>query len=759
MTFDTIIGILLSVLLPKMFENIANKNNVRYCVVIKFITIAVIFIIVVNSDKIIRNFLKDQYIIQYNEMTENPFFTITIIIILIVAIIYLYSDGLQGKCTFSKLSRVITDFTGQVGDNDILYIFCGDMDVWGNTTDNSEEFKQLIKLQNENRNLDIRILCKHCMDDDLIDEIINDKYDIENIICETRFNLAQVERVAFFINNLKKCSFRFYKDPKDDYSNLRGRVIVSHGKKKVLVYHKEPISNSRIRRFFSRIREDEYVFKYDDLSNSDNYRQLHYVELCDLKWRGCDSALATKIVSYCIQYSQKKQGNDISLKKIAFVYAKTYEVAHFGKRRKEFPPFGVMYLAAMVRENCAEWIPEIIAIEENDIDINVQLYDVIAYSVISAYTVPVFERCMAKVNKQIKKNPHVVCIAGGYQAELEAESWLKENKVRLVLKGEGENTIVELLSRNYTNKSTYETIAGAMFVIQKNGKRVFRKIPLDRECVDLDKIPMPARDLLPEEDYIMSDRLSNTNYKMAHVIFSRGCAYNCVYCGVPREGNRKVRYRSPQNIVDELDSLKNIGIEGFSIIDDCFLTNEEMALSIIKEISKTGMKWSLTARVDQINKKVITALKESGCLEIKFGIETGSDKILTLMKKGFTVSDARTTIELVRSFGIGVKAFIITGLPGEDYSTNEETKSFLKEMGKDKINRISLLRFVPLPGSQIYNNPKDYGIKKDVKTINHSNYKLYNGEANWWEKEEDFVMRNEIYKDIKEFMLEIWDII
>ena len=79
-------------------------------------------------------------------------------------------------------------------------------------------------------------------------------------------------------------------------------------------------------------------------------------------------------------------------------------------------------------------------------------------------------------------------------------------------------------------------------------------------------------------------------------------------------------------------------------------------------------------------------------------------------------------------------------------------------MGRDKINRISLLRFLSLPGSLIFDNPKNYGIKKNIKeTMDYSCYKLYDGEANWWEKEEDFVMRNKIYDDIKNFMLEIWD--
>lgn len=770
MTFDTVIGILLSVLLPKVFENIANKNHTRLSAIIKLVLIAVIFSISVNFDKTIKILLNQDFIVLYDKITSSPYFVIIMMTALFIAIIYVYSNDSKGKCSFEKMSKAIADFTSQVSDNDIIYIFCGDMDVWGSDPNHSTEFQQLLKLQQENRNLEIRILCKHCMDDDLIEEILEDRYDLDGIQCESRLKAVQVERVAYFKNHLKKCSFRFYKDPKDDYSNLRGRVIISHGIKKVLIYHKALSQNTPFFKLFSKHRKREYVYEFNELTSRDNYQLLHYVELCDLKWRGCDPALATKIEEYCIKYSQLKQGKKRTLKKIAFIYAKTYEVAHFGKARKEFPPFGVMYLAAMVREYCQDWIPEIIAIEDSDVDINPKLYDVIAYSVISAYTVPVFEKCMNKVNQQSKTYANkVLCIAGGYQAELEAERWLKSNMVSLVLKGEGENTIVKLLNAEYSSKEkkegyllkkTYAKIAGAMFMENRTKGKIFRKIPLEGECVDLNKIPMPARDLLPEEDYIMNDRLADTNCKMVHVIFSRGCSYNCVYCGVPREGNRTVRYRSPQNIIDELEYLKNMGIEGFSIIDDCFLTNERQALNIIKEISKVELRWSLTARVDQINEKIVEALKGSGCLEIKFGIETGSNKILKEMKKGFTAEEAKAAIELVRSYDIGVKAFIITGLPGEDDNTNRETEDFLKEMGKEKINRISLLRFVPLPGSHIFENPKNYGINKNIKeTIDYSCYKLYDGETNWWEKEEDFIKRNEIYEHIKTFMLGIWDTI
>lgn len=782
MSYDAILGLVLSILLPLILDKAANVKRVKLHLIARVTIIFSTSFLIISINNIVEAIGNEDFLNSYYQVTGNNLFQAFIIVILVLLSIYFYTKKQQGICNFEQLSKIICDFTKQVSDNDILYIFCGDMDIWGNpdggvmSLKESTEFKQLLRLQEENKNIDIRILCKHCMENDLIEEILDGEYDVDGILNETRLDPIQVKRIAYFKKELRNCSFRFYRDGKDDYSNLRARVIVSHGTKKVLVYHKEMKQTSRVFEkirivlqklsrknerqqslaIFTNIKNrllglSDSIYEYNELASDNNYELLHYVELCDLKWNTCDGSLARKIEEYCINYYEIANGKKTLLKKIAFVYAKTYEVAHYGKARKEFPPFGVMYLAAMVKKYCPEWIPSIIAIEENNIEIEANLYDIIAFSVISAYTVPIFEKCMNNIDRQSK----AICIAGGYQAELEAQEWVKKKMVRLVLCGEGENTIVKLLNGEYQNKAFYKNIEGAIYLYN----RELTENPKAKDCIDLDKIPFPARDLLPEEDYIMNNRLADTSLKMVHVMFSRGCSYKCAYCGAPRDGNKIVRYRSPQNIVDELENLKNKGIEGFSIIDDCFLTDKKKALSIIKEVKKVNLKWSLAARIDQINKEILEALREAGCLEIKFGIETGSDTILEKMNKGFNIETTKKIINLVKEYDIGVKAFIITGLPGETEETNKETERFLEEMGTEKIDRISLLRFVPLPGSHIYQNPEEYGIRKDIRDknkIDYKNYKLYNGDTNWWIDNEEYERRNKIYNHIREFMLNKW---
>lgn len=767
MSFETIVGILLSALLPQIFERIQLKKGVLLSKIAKLLMIIAVFIGVF--------FLLELPSLKavYESFIQDIKVRVVLLVILGILLVIFYSEkSNEDYCTYNQLVNRIIKFTEKATANSILYILCGDMDkAWDFKYGEPKEFRQLKEISEQVQ--EIRILCKHGMAEDLVDEIRNDTFDVDKIVEDTRSNREQLERIVKFKRELGgKCHFRFYERDKDDFSNLRARVIRADWGMEALIYYNSRITSKpfikNIRKYFPKLanfieERTDYSYKYCDFSGTvHSFQQQHYIELCEMKWNSCDKELAAQIESYCLEYISRKEGNAIKgmpmIKKIAFVYAKTYEVAHFKEKRKEFPPFGVMYLAAMVKEHCQDWIPSIIAIEEGNCCIDIEKYDIIAFSVISAYTVPLFEQCMEDIFTQksdaSKNKRRCLCIAGGYQAELETEKWLRKGLVDYVLNGEGEKTIVSLIGKYCKNPKTVKTIEGISYL---EAGTIIKKEKTSG-CISLDEIPFPMRELLPEEDYIMQDRLAGTSYKMVHVLFSRGCQNNCYYCGVPKgKENNVVRYRSPQNIVKELEELKVKGIEGFSIIDDCFLTDQEKAIEIIEAVSEVGLKWSLAARVDQINDEIVHKLKKANCLEIKFGLETGSDIILQKMNKKCTVDDARRAIELVRSYNINVKAFIITGLPFEDKNTNEETKKFLGDMGIQNINRISLLRFVPLPGSYIYNHPEKFGLKANFKQeISYKSYRLYDETDNWWTDDNAYALRNEIYKDIRDFMLTIW---
>lgn len=772
MGFDTIIGILLSIWFPEFIRKKSERQSTEAEFAIKLFIILGVFFLVTSFNYLSKLILNDKVYESLQNGIVGIVIRIAFILGLGILIFLSYRDKFQGVCGFKVLQEKITTFTenasGDQAENSELYILCGDMDVWGASED-SKEFLQLFNLQKSYQNLDIRILCKHCIKEEYVKKIAGDDYTFDPK--EFRANVLneeQIFRISDFKEKLVKCSFRFYKNPSDDLSHLRARVIRKpDSPNNVLIYQK---TNQRFGRLMQYINkefkgeDDPLIYEYTEFADRADNRKMHYVELCNLKWNNCDAGLSERIVNCCQQYVKYERTKE-SVKKVLFVYAETYEVAHYGTSRREFPPFGVLYLASAVKNAKSNWMAEVTALTENKLLDQDKLradfsqYDVVAFSIISAYTVPLFVEAMKCIKYGTGERP--VCIAGGYQAEIEREELLKKKYVSLVLRGEGEKTIVDLLTGSSKQKfgpKLYAGLSGACYM--SDDRIVESKAP--PVCVDLNRIPIPDRSVLTPDSIAMYRDIAGNKYKMAHILMSRGCSYRCAYCGVRREGNRTVRYRNVKNILQELNSLKeNYEIEAFSIVDDCFLTNKEQSVNILKELVSVGLIWSLAARIDQIDEEVLKYLKESGCREIKFGLETGSDTILQKMDKGITVAQARKVLNQVYEAGISAKIFIISGLPGETEQTNQETIDFLKEMGKEKIRRVSLLRFVPLPGSKVYDDPDTYGIRADIKnTLNnldqYKKYRLYNEETNWWKDETEFKTRVKCYNKLKNFIDSIW---
>lgn len=374
------------------------------------------------------------------------------------------------------------------------------------------------------------------------------------------------------------------------------------------------------------------------------------------------------------------------MKKICLVYPECYEVAKFGNKRKEFPPFGVMYLAsALEKEN---YDVKIIATSNDNNCFDFSDFDMVGFSISSSLAYPLIKE--TRENSIFKANSLI--IAGGIHASLYPNEVIKDLDCDIVSIGEGEKTIVEI-----AKSTSLDDISEIKGIYYKKDNSIY--ITEKRNDInDLDTLAFPARHLLPKEDIVM-ERLSNTSLSIAHVLFSRGCPYHCNFCA---NQNHNVRYRSKDNIKEELEFLiKDYGIKGFCVVDDNFLVNKEKAMEIIKEIGKLNLKWSTLARVDNVDLELLKELKNSGCIEIKYGVESGSQKMLDLMNKKITVSEIKKAFNLTKDAGINAKALIMHGFPEEDINTTKETIALLEEL-KMCISRVGLTYFTYLPGSPIY---------------------------------------------------------
>ena len=421
--------------------------------------------------------------------------------------------------------------------------------------------------------------------------------------------------------------------------------------------------------------------------------------------------------------------------KVIFLYPEYYEIARFGRKRKEYPPFGVMYLAAIVEEK--NYSVEIRSVSTENYKFDLREYDLVLYSLSSSCTYEM----MKKSRRESLFNFSAKIFVGGIHASLYPHEVFKDFNANYLIKGEGEIALGEILNSLERGEDDV-SIRGVM---TKNNSE--EPIEYANYIENLDEIPYPARHLLPEEDFIMTGRLAIRNIRMTHILVSRGCPYNCYFCGGL---NKNYRYRSAEKVYEELIYLKNTyGIGGFVINDENFTVNKKIVIEICNKLEGLQMPWSALSRVDTIDGEMINALAKAHCIELKFGLESGSDSMLKVMNKRCTTQDATKALDLCYKNKINAKLFIMHGFPGENENTTSETIDFLNQ-NKQKIDRISLFRWTPLPGSYVYENAQKYELKKEKLTF--ENAIIYSKDNNWFQDNEYNKMLDQEYRRLEAFI-------
>lgn len=317
--------------------------------------------------------------------------------------------------------------------------------------------------------------------------------------------------------------------------------------------------------------------------------------------------------------------------------------------------------------------------------------------------------------------------------------------------GEGEDTFLELLAEVQTRR--FERVDGVCYF----GDRGPSRTPPRKPMRDIDVLPLPARHLLDPGDLVMADRLSSTDLRMAHVMFSRGCPFPCRFCAAAQT---RIQYRSGVSARLELESMiGNYGIDGFAIADDNFIVNKNKVRDICLSIRDLGLRWSALSRVDTIDQALLADMAASGCIEIKFGMESGSEALLKAMRKNTKPHQIRNAVRMARRAGIKVKLFLIHGYPGENLDTTRETIELLDELAGD-IERVSLFRFVPLPGTYVYDHPEEFDLHGTDRHPDWdgdwSRYHIHHNHLHWWGSDQDFSLVQRGYEELRGMVDRLW---
>jgi len=207
------------------------------------------------------------------------------------------------------------------------------------------------------------------------------------------------------------------------------------------------------------------------------------------------------------------------------------------------------------------------------------------------------------------------------------------------------------------------------------------------------------------------------------IVTSRGCPFRCAFCCKTRT-TEGVRYRSPANIVAELEYLEAAyGIRQFRIVDDAFTVDRYRAEDFCERTAGRGWGFTTILRADSLRDlAMVRRLAAGGVHTASFGVESGSQAVLDRINKRETIDEIKQAIRWCREAGIVTKVFLIFGLPGETLDTIEQTKAFFREIRPDSY---TLSSFQPLPGSAIYENPGKYGLTPLYRPGEYEDYWFY----------------------------------
>jgi anaerobic magnesium-protoporphyrin IX monomethyl ester cyclase len=292
--------------------------------------------------------------------------------------------------------------------------------------------------------------------------------------------------------------------------------------------------------------------------------------------------------------------------------------------------------------------------------------------------------------KQIKiALPEVPLIAGGIHPTLVPEEPLK-NCFDYVIRGEGEATIPELIKELENKNSELKRIKGISY--KDNGQIIHNE---DRPFIaDLDSLPFPAF-------YLMKGYEKNA-YACKGIITSRGCPFDCTYCASKLLWTQKVRFRSPQNVVDEIiDRHKRYGVTSFAFHDDTFTLRRQYVEEFCRLVLALEFKitWHCDTRGDTIDLPLLKLMRQAGCRHIYLGLESGSPRIQKLIKKNIDTNKVKEAVKLARRAGIETTIYFMAGFPDETETDLRLSLESMKELAPDYVIWSIL---TPYPGTAIW---------------------------------------------------------
>ena len=293
------------------------------------------------------------------------------------------------------------------------------------------------------------------------------------------------------------------------------------------------------------------------------------------------------------------------------------------------------------------------------------------------------------LSKALKaRYPDSVVVFGGVHPTAVPAEVLAHEQVDLVVRGEGENILVQLHQR-IKNRADVSDLPGLSF--RKNGQVVHNPMPADG--VDLTSLPPFPYHIFTHE-----------KYDLGFLVTSRGCPYHCIFCSNRVTTGKRYRFISNDLVMEQLEMLyTKRGQTFFMFLDDNFLVDKKRLYDLLERIKARGwhkvLRFSCQGRGDNVDRPLLEAMYEAGFKSIFFGIETASEDLMRLVQKGETVQEVVQAVHLAKSIGFFVSATFIFALPTE---THEDRMNAVRLAKRLKLDQVRFNNATPYPGTELY---------------------------------------------------------
>jgi anaerobic magnesium-protoporphyrin IX monomethyl ester cyclase len=377
------------------------------------------------------------------------------------------------------------------------------------------------------------------------------------------------------------------------------------------------------------------------------------------------------------------------------------------------PPLGLAYLAAVLEKDgydvrifdCS------IGISLSQLMDHLKEYQPDVVGITS--TTPAFHDARGTAEGVRQILPKTVIVLGGAHVSAVPENALSYDCFDVGVIAEGERTMLELVRHIEGNGlSDLTGIAGLAF--REDGQVILTEFR--GYIMDLDTIPFPARHLLPPLSAYSPTPASYRRLPLAVLMTARGCPYQCTFCDRKVFGNL-TRGHSPDRVVAEVEeALNRYGAREIRFFDDTFTYDKKRVMEICEKILQKGLRfpWTCLTRVSAVTKELLKRMKEAGCWQVLYGLESGDPRVLASLKKGNTVEQNEQAVRWAQEVGLGVRGDFIVGTPAETMESLERTLAFAKRL---KLDYAHFNKFVPFAGTELYQELVNQGYEFDISEL------------------------------------------